>query len=105
MKIPSTFNLFSTKIAMNVFKILNINKRLLDNPYHLYEYTTRTVFKMFTKYFSQVKIYNDIKKPWQLNIKRKSVDYLLKYLLQYINYPVTKLFNEFGDRLTVVAKK
>jgi len=105
MKIPSTFNLFSTKIAFILYKLLNINKRLIDKPYHLYEYTTQTVVKMFSKYFSHVKVYNDIKKPWQLNIKKKTVDYMLKYILQYINYPITKFFNQYGDRMTVVAMK
>ena len=107
IRIPSTFNLLSTKIAMAAFKMLRVNKRLPDNPYHLYEYTTETIKRMFSKYFffAQITVCNDIKKPWELNIKSRTADYLLKYVLQYFNYVITKLFYEFGDRLTVVARK
>jgi 2-polyprenyl-3-methyl-5-hydroxy-6-metoxy-1,4-benzoquinol methylase len=103
--IPSTYNLFSTKLAVILYKLLGKRKKLYDNPYHLYEYTTSTISKILLKHFSKVEVINKIKKPSELNMKNKSLEYRLKYLIHLINYPYTRLFNRNGDRLLVIAYK
>lgn len=103
--IPSTFNLFSTKLASLVFRISGKRKKMYDKPYHVFEYTSATIKKMLLKEFKEVRIVNMIKKPSQLNLKSGGIEYQLKYLLHFINYPFTKLFNRNGDRLLVIAKK
>ena len=103
--VPSTFNLFSTKIATLGLKTLGKQQRLVDNPYHLYEYTSSTIKKIFETYFDDVRVINHIKKPSELNLKTKSFGYRMKYGIHLINYPFTKIFHAYGDRLTVVARK
>jgi 2-polyprenyl-3-methyl-5-hydroxy-6-metoxy-1,4-benzoquinol methylase len=103
--IPSTFNLFSTKLALILYKMTGKRKKMYDNPYHLFEYTTGTLKRLLEKHFSKVEIINRIKKPSELNLKNKSMEYRLKRLVHYINYPYTKLFNQNGDRLLVLAYK
>jgi 2-polyprenyl-3-methyl-5-hydroxy-6-metoxy-1,4-benzoquinol methylase len=103
--IPSTFNLFSTKLAVLVYGLTGKRKKMYDNPYHLYEYTTGTLHKLLAKHFSRVVIVNNIKKPSELNMKTKTLEYRLKRAVHYVNYPFTKLFNRNGDRLLVLAYK
>jgi len=105
MYIPSTFNLFSTKLAVLAYQLTGKRKKMYDNPYHLYEYTTGTLQKLLSKHFSKVVIVNKIKKPSELNMKNKTLEYRLKRAVHYVNYPFTKLFNRNGDRLLVLAYK
>ncbi|HMU70211.1 MAG TPA: class I SAM-dependent methyltransferase [Chitinophagales bacterium] len=103
--VPSTFNLFSTHIATTIFKLMGKRKRFVDKPYHVFEYTPRTISALFKKEFREVQVVNRIKKPSQLNMKTGGFEYKIKYLIHVINYPFTKLFNRNGDRLLVVARK
>lgn len=103
--IPSTFNLFSTAIATAILKITGKRQKMADNPYHLFEYTTRTATRMMQTRFKDVQIINHIKKPSELNLKTKSLAYRIKYLLHLFNYPFTRLTGTHGDRLTIIAKK
>lgn len=103
--IPSTFNLFSTKLAILFYKLLGKRKKFYDKPYHLFEYTPKTIKSIFGKHFKNVEVINRIKKPSQLNMKSGGIEYKLKYLIHLVNYPFTKIFNRNGDRLLVVARK
>ena len=103
--VPSTFNLFSTKIATVGYRLLGRQQKLVDNPYHLYEYTSSTLRKIFETQFDHVRVINNIKKPGELNLKTKSVGYRIKYAIHLLNYPVTKILGVNGDRLTAVARK
>lgn len=103
--VPSTFNLFSTHIATAIFRLTGKRKRFIDKPYHVYEYTPRTIKAMFKKEFREVIVVNRIKKPSQLNMKTGGFEYKIKYLIHLFNYPFTRLFNRNGDRLLVIAKK
>ncbi|MEZ5014140.1 MAG: class I SAM-dependent methyltransferase [Chitinophagales bacterium] len=103
--VPSTFNLWSTGFANLFFRLLGKRKKFYDNPYHLYEYTPKTIKALFRKYFSDVQVVNRIKKPSELNMKSGGAEYKMKYLIHLVNYPFTKLFNRNGDRLLVIARK
>ncbi len=103
--VPSTFNLFSTYFAVLFYKILGKRKKFYDNPYHLYEYTPKTIKALFLKSFTDVHVVNRIKKPAELNMKGGGIEYKIKYLIHLLNYPYTKLFNRNGDRLLVIARK
>jgi SAM-dependent methyltransferase len=103
--VPSTFNLFSTSTATFIFKLLGKEQRLVDNPYHLYEFTSSTAKRIMQTRFSDVVILNDIKRPSEMNQKTKSMAYRIKYLFHLINYPYTKITGKRGDRVTIIARK
>ena len=103
--VPSTFNLFSTYIATALFRLMGKRKKFYDKPYHVFEYTPSTIKKMFLKEFREVQVVNRIKKPGQLNMKTGGFEYKIKYLIHFINYPFTRMFNRNGDRLLVIAHK
>ncbi len=105
IKIPGTFNLLSSKIASFLFLMMNKSKKLPDKPYHLYEFTTKTIRSIFTKKFQEVQVINTIKKPSELNKKTGGLGYAVKYIIQFFNYPLTRITNRFGDRMTVISTK
>ena len=102
--LPGTFNLLATRLATSVYARLGRDKRLPDKPYHLYEYTIETARRMFEAHFGRVEIICEASPPRALNLKNRSADYLAKYLLQFLNYPLTRLTGRFGDRMTVIAR-
>ncbi len=103
--VPSTFNLFSTYLATAFYRLLGKRKKFYDKPYHVFEYTPRTISALFAQRFSKVVVVNRIKKPGQLNMKGGGWEYRMKYLVHCVNYPFTRLFGRNGDRLLVVAFK
>ena len=96
---------YPAKLAVWLYTLTGKRKKMYDNPYHLFEYTTGTLHKLLAKHFSRVVIVNNIKKPSELNMKNKSLEYTVKRLVHYVNYPFTKMFNRNGDRLLVLAYK
>ncbi len=105
MRVPGTFNLLSTRLAIPLLRLLGRQKKLPDKPYHLYEFTTGTVRRLFRPHFARLEILNEATPPRVLNLKTRSADYLAKSMLQVFNYPLTRLTNRFGDRMTVFAWK
>lgn len=103
--VPSSFNLFSGTAATELLKLIGRQQRMADNPYHLYEFTTRTAKKIMQLHFADVQVMNNIKRPSELNLKNKSIAYRIKYFLHLINYPFTKLTGTHGDRVTIIARK
>jgi len=104
MVLPGTYNLLFTKLATALLGLAGRSRELPDKPYHLHEFTTTTARLLFERVFSDVEIVCDATPPGGLNLKDRSPAYLLKGLFQYVNAPLTRLTNRFGDRMTVVAR-
>lgn len=103
MRVPATFELLSTRVASRVLPLLGRSLRLPDAPYHLHEFTARTVRALCGRHFDAVEVDVDIVPPTDLNLKGLRPQYLAKLALHLPNYPLTKLFGVCGDRLTVAA--
>ncbi|MBK6729482.1 MAG: class I SAM-dependent methyltransferase [Bacteroidetes bacterium] len=103
--IPSTFNLFSSSIANTFLKLSGKQQKMADNPYHLFEYTSKTASKMLKTKFKKIKIINNIKKPSEVNLKSGNLLYKIKYVIHLFNYPYTKITGRRGDRVTLIGIK
>ena len=105
IRLPATFNLLSTRLAVPLLRLTGRQMRLPDKPYHIYEYTGTTIRRLFAAHFARVEVRQDITPPGRLNLKGRSPAYLAKYALQFVNVPVTRLTGRCGDRLTVCGWK
>jgi len=103
-RLPGTFNLLSTRLATPLLGALGRSMQLPDKPYHLYEFTTSTAHRLFSRHFRSVEIINEANPPGKLNLKTRSAGYVAKYIMQYVNYPLTRWTHRFGDRMTVIAR-
>ena len=105
IRVPATFELLSTRIAARLLPLLGQSLRLPDAPYHLHEFTARTVRALCRRHFDAVDVDVDIVSPTDLNLKGLRPQYLAKLVFHLPNYPLTKLFGVCGDRLTVAARR
>ena len=103
--VPGTFNLFSTAIARNLYRLLGRQQRLTDLPYHLFEYTSDSARAMWARRFARVEIRNHIKPASAVNRKGGSLAFQVKYLLHLLNVPFTRMTGRRGDRITIIAHK
>lgn len=105
INLPGTFNLLSTRLATPLLQLAGRSRRLPEAPYHLYEYTTATVGRLFAGRFGRVEVVNLATPPWRLNLKSRSPAYLGKLALHALNWPLTGLTGRYGDRMQVYGWK
>lgn len=103
-RLPSSFDLLSSRLAIRVLPLLGRTMRLPDKPYHLHEYTRRSALHFFRRFFDEVEVDSSLIPPWKLNLKSGSAAYRLKGILHWANLPVTYLTGRCGDRLVVRAR-
>jgi SAM-dependent methyltransferase len=103
-RLPSSFDLLSSRLAIRVLPALGRTMRLPDKPYHLHEFTRRSALDFFRRYFDDVEVDSSLIPPWKLNRKSGSAAYRIKGILHWANLPVTFLAGRCGDRLVVRAK-
>lgn len=105
VKVPSTFNLLATRLAVPLLRMSGRQKRLPDDPYHLFEFTAATLRGLLRRRFDRVEVIEYATPPQQINRKTGSPDYWLKAALQVVNYPLTRITGRWGDRLTAFARR
>jgi SAM-dependent methyltransferase len=104
IRVPSTFNLIATRLALPLLQLTGREQRLPDNPYHLFEYDPATLGAMLRRRFDRVEVVQDATPPRRLNRKHGSLGYWLKSAAQLVNYPLTRATGRWGDRLTAYAR-
>lgn len=104
VRVPATLNTIATRLAEPLLRLLRRDKCLPDPPYHLYEFTERTLRALLAREFRRVEIVQEIVPPWRLNRKSGGVEYQLKAAMHWLNYPLTQLTGRWGDRLTGFAR-
>ncbi len=102
--LPGTLNLISSKLAFMVYRLIGSQKTMTIPPYHLTEFSEKTIRTMCAKSgFSKVVVKHDIKHPNEIPLRGTFIENLVKKGLQYPNYFLTKWFGAAGDRITVEA--
>lgn len=103
-RLPSSFDLLSSRLAIRVLPALGRTVRLPDKPYHLHEFTRRSALHFFRRFFDEVEVDSSLIPPWKLNLKSGTAAYRIKGILHWVNLPVTYVSKRCGDRLVVRAK-
>ena len=104
VRLPSTFDLLSSRLAGLVLPPLGRAMKLPDKPYHLHEFTHRSATKFFGRFFDEVEVDSSLIPPWKLNLKSGSTAYRIKAILHWVNFPVTSFAGRCGDRLVIRAR-
>jgi len=105
LRVPATLNLLSTRVALTAYRLLGRSVRLPDGPYHVHEFTPRTLARTVGRRFTDVRVEQDIVPLRDLNLKGGSAAYRAKWLLHAVNVPLTRLTGRLGDRLLLTARK
>jgi 2-polyprenyl-3-methyl-5-hydroxy-6-metoxy-1,4-benzoquinol methylase len=104
--LPGTLNLISSKIAFMVYKLIGSQKTMTIPPYHLTEFSAKTIHKMCKQVgFSKIVIKQEVKHPSTIPLRGTFIENLIKKGMQYPNYYLTKWFGVDGDRIFIEAYK
>lgn len=104
--IPSTLNLISGKIGMFAYGRMKRFKRLRIPPYHLYEYTPRTVSAVLeASGFAVLRLRQSAVPLRKMGLRGSAVENIGKAVLQLSAHATSRCLNMWGDRLLVLASR
>lgn len=104
--IPSTLNLLSAKIGMAFYRAHSGFKTLKIPPYHLFEYTPRSVSKALeVAGFRVLSLQQSAAPISKMGLRGSRIENLGKVTLQYLAHLTTRLCNRGGDRLVIAATR
>ncbi len=105
LALPSALNLPALRIGLAAYGVLGRQRKMDIRPYHLYEFTPRTIRALLEKHgFEVVDLKNVVKKPSQIRLGGNAIEQVSKLAGQYPTYYLNRLTGEFGDRVFVVAR-
>jgi 2-polyprenyl-3-methyl-5-hydroxy-6-metoxy-1,4-benzoquinol methylase len=100
LEIPSMFNTLTGRAAVAAYRVLNIRKKMALPPYHVNEFTPKTLRLIILQAgFKDAVIIQRIKPPSMITLRGSLFEKTVKKLLHYPNYALTKSLGVFGDRL------
>lgn len=106
VEVPSMFNGITGRLAVAGLKILGKTKKMPMPPYHVNEFTPRTLALMLkTAGFGNVRIVQRIKSPQSVTLRGNMFEKTTKKLFQYPNYLITQFAGVLGDRLLGIGIK
>lgn len=105
LALPSTLNLPTLRLGLGAYGVLGRQRKMDIPPYHLYEFTPRTIRALLEKHgFKVVDLKNSVKKPSQIRLGGNPVEQVSKLVGQYPTYYLNRVTGDYGDRIFVVAK-
>jgi SAM-dependent methyltransferase len=103
--VPSTLNLLSARIGMALYRRLRRFKTLRIPPYHLFEYTPRTLrLTLRTAGYELEELRQSTVPIGKMGLRGSRLENSAKVILQLTAIVTTRLFNTWGDRLTAIAR-
>lgn len=106
IQVPGSLNLLSSKLAFAIYRLTGAQKTMTIPPYHLTEFTEKSIRRMCQiSGFGKSIITHHIKPPHTIPLRGTFIENLVKKSMQYPNYYLTKWFGIAGDRIHVEAYK
>lgn len=100
LEVPAMFNSLVGRAAIVGYSMFGIQKKMPLPPYHINEFTPKTLRSMLQRAgFRETVIIQRIKPPSTIALRGTFLERLVKKTLQYPNYALTKSLGLFGDRL------
>jgi 2-polyprenyl-3-methyl-5-hydroxy-6-metoxy-1,4-benzoquinol methylase len=105
-EVPSMFNSLTGRIAVSGMRALRTKKKMGMPPYHVNEFTPKTLRRMIMSAgFKHCIIVQRIKPPSAITLRGSLVEKMIKKTLHYPNYGLTKSLGILGDRLLGIGIK
>ncbi|MEK6756854.1 MAG: class I SAM-dependent methyltransferase [Bacteroidota bacterium] len=106
VEVPSMFNSITGRLAVAGFRLLGMQKSMPMPPYHVNEFTPKSLRAIIEKAgFKQAVIVQRVKPPPSMTLRGSILEKVIKKTLQYPNYMITKSLGVFGDRLLGIGIK
>jgi SAM-dependent methyltransferase len=105
-EVPSMFNSLTGRSAVAGMRMLGRTKKMTLPPYHVSEFTPRTLRAMMERAgFKECVIVQRIKPPSSITLRGSLFEKIVKKTLHYPNYGLTKSLGVLGDRLLGIGIK
>jgi SAM-dependent methyltransferase len=99
---PTALNALSRRLGLAAYAFLKRTRSIALAPYHLFEYTPRTLRLLLEKGgFDVVALESKKIRP---SLRAFGAEDLAMFALEVVNWPVTTLFGLWGDRVIVCAR-
>lgn len=106
LEVPSQFNSIAGRLAAHLYPLAGIRKKMPMPPYHVNEFTPRTLASILERAgFNTPRIIQRAKPPRTIALRGNILENAAKKSLQYPNYWITKSFGVLGDRLLGIGIK
>jgi 2-polyprenyl-3-methyl-5-hydroxy-6-metoxy-1,4-benzoquinol methylase len=106
LEVPSMFNSLTGRMATTGMRLLGRTKKMPLPPYHVNEFTPKTLRLMIERAgFREAIIIQRIKPPSAITLRGSGFEKTVKKILHYPNYGLTKSLGIFGDRLLGIGIK
>lgn len=103
---PIQTNTIFSRLGFMLYEILKKKVTVDLPPYHLFEYRPKSLSWLFQSAgFKILKIEQSTIRPDKISLRGAFYHRFFKKVFQYPNFIITKLFNNFGDRIEVFAVK
>jgi SAM-dependent methyltransferase len=105
-EVPSMFNSLTGRLAVTGMRMLGTRKKMAMPPYHVNEFTPKTLRSMIERAgFKYCIIVQRIKPPSAITLRGSLFEKTVKKTLHYPNYGLTKSLGILGDRLLGIGIK
>ena len=106
VEVPSMFNSIVGRAAIMTYRASGTNKKMSMPPYHVNEFTPKTLTLMLQKAgFGSAVMIQRVKSPDSIALRGTLFENAAKMVLQYPNYFITKSVGVLGDRLLGIGIK
>jgi 2-polyprenyl-3-methyl-5-hydroxy-6-metoxy-1,4-benzoquinol methylase len=106
VEVPSMFNSATGRLAVLGLRMLKTNKKMPMPPYHVNEFTPKTLRALLLKSgYKEAVVIQRIKQPRSITLRGSILEKATKKILHYPNYTITKAFGVLGDRLLGIGIK
>jgi SAM-dependent methyltransferase len=105
-EVPSMFNSLTGRVAVAGMRMMHTSKKMSMPPYHVNEFTPKTLRMMIERAgFKHCIIVQRIKPPSEITLRGSLFERIAKKTMHYPNYGLTKSLGVLGDRLLGIGIK
>ena len=99
---PTALNALWRRLGMFFYGLFGKTRSIASAPYHLFEYTPRTLKRLFESVgFETVHLRKTKIRP---GLRSRTLEDLLVFLVELVNYPATRLFGLWSDRVVLCVR-
>jgi 2-polyprenyl-3-methyl-5-hydroxy-6-metoxy-1,4-benzoquinol methylase len=103
---PITTHSLARGLALWGSRMLGTSITLAEPPYHLWEFTPRSLLRLMRKVGLEVVVMEQAKiPPGRPHGKKSALQQAVMAAIDTVNVPITKSFNALGDRVVMVARR
>jgi SAM-dependent methyltransferase len=99
---PTALNALWRRLGILVYGLFNKTRSIAAAPYHLFEYTPQTIKRLFES--TGFDVIHLRKRKIPPGLRARTLEDLLVFAVELVNFPATLLFGLWSDRVVLCAK-